>query len=317
MHLGVKRGMWPALAALLFAPLPAAAVPAATASVEAGAPAGERPALPRPAIWLLADDDTRIYLFGTIHMLPPGLKWRSVALDRVVAAADELVLEVAEDPNDADFLEMAPFVMLPKPVPILSRVTPDRRKPLSELIAAAGMPVEMFDGMQTWAAATTIAVGALAQQYAGKGASAEMLTGVEEALRADFVARRRPISGVETGPQQLGFLAGTSPRTQRRMLEEMVDDYRRIARDGAPDGSGDDDWLYGDAERVGAEMEQMPAEMFDVLITRRNRTWTDWLIERLERPGTVLFAVGAGHLAGRDSVQSMLEARGFRVIRHD
>ena len=27
---------------------------------------------PRPAIWLLADEDTSIYLFGTVHVLHPG-----------------------------------------------------------------------------------------------------------------------------------------------------------------------------------------------------------------------------------------------------
>jgi uncharacterized protein YbaP (TraB family) len=64
-------------------------------------------------------------------------------------------------------------------------------------------------------------------------------------------------------------------------------------------------------------MEQMPPELYEVLITRRNTAWTDWLIARLDRPGTVLFAVGAGHLSGRASVQSMLAARGFSVTRVD
>ncbi|HEY0114242.1 MAG TPA: TraB/GumN family protein, partial [Allosphingosinicella sp.] len=44
---------------------------------------------------------------------------------------------------------------------------------------------------------------------------------------------------------------------------------------------------------------------------------TGWLAQRMERPGTVLFAVGAGHLAGRDSVQSMLAARGIQARRID
>ena len=317
MGLGAKLAMWPVLAALLWAPLPtAAAVPAAEAAGETSRAAAQRPRLPRPAIWLLADDDTQIYLFGTIHILPPRLKWRSVALDRIVARADELVLEVAQDPGEDDFPELATLMMLSKPVPILSRVTPDRRKTLRELIEAARLPIEALDEMQTWAASMTIAVGLIAQAYAGKETAPEALTGVEDALKLDFERRRRPISGVETGPQQLGFLAGMSPQSQRRMLEEMVDDYRRGGA-GATGDLDDSDWLYGDVERVGAGMESMSPELFDAILTRRNRAWTDWLIERLERPGTVLFAVGAGHLAGRDSVQSMLEARGFRVARHD
>jgi hypothetical protein len=53
------------------------------------------------------------------------------------------------------------------------------------------------------------------------------------------------------------------------------------------------------------------------LRTNRNRDWTAWLIERLEKPGTVLFAVGAGHLAGPESVQQMLATRGLEAQRID
>lgn len=304
-----------ALAGLLWPALPAAASVPETPAVQ-GAPAAsaaaEGEAAPRPAIWLLADADTRIYLFGTIHMLPPELKWRSAAFERIVAEADELVMEVGDEPSIEETIATAHLVLLDKEVPILSRVTLDRRKPLREMIEALGLTVETFDTMQTWAAAMTIEVAALAQAY---GQGAEELTGVEDALRVDFTRAGKPISGVETGAQQLGFLASLSPQTQRDMLESMVDAYR--SGGGAPVEASDEGWLRGDTERLGLEMAQMPPELFDVLITRRNRAWTDWLIERLERPGTVLFAVGAGHLAGRDSVQSMLAERGYGVTRHD
>ncbi len=54
-----------------------------------------------------------------------------------------------------------------------------------------------------------------------------------------------------------------------------------------------------------------------VLVRRRNAAWTLWLEERLKKPGTLLFAVGAGHLAGRESVQAMLAKRGLQVKRID
>ncbi len=61
----------------------------------------------------------------------------------------------------------------------------------------------------------------------------------------------------------------------------------------------------------------MPPELYDPLLTRRNRNWVGWLENRLQRPGTVLFAVGAGHLAGAESVQAMLAARGVTARRVD
>lgn len=311
--------LWSLLAAFVlgFGPASAAAPqlperqpPAAEAT------AAERARAPRPAIWLLEDGDTRIYLFGTVHILPPELQWRSPALDRVIGEADELVMEVAEDPRTDESGALAPIMLLGKTFPILQRVSPDRRAALGEMIAASGIAAEAFDQMQTWAAAMTLAVLDIARAYSGdSGVPPEDLRGVEDALRDDFAGRNRPISGVETSAQQLGFFARLPLSSQRALLESMVDAYKSGRGDILePDEDG---WVHGDVTQLAAEMEQMPPELFDVLLVRRNTAWTQWLIDRLDRPGTVLFAVGAGHLAGRASVQSMLEARGFTVRRVD
>ena len=294
-------------------------VAAATTASEASradlgaAPRRNGETAPRPALWLLADHDTRIYLFGTLHMLPPGLAWRSGRFETMVREADELVLEVAEDNDDEQRETMASLIALDRPVPISDRVSPERRAALREMVESLDMKLGTFDRMQTWAAAMSIAVVGITRALAGPDGSPEELTGVEDELRIDFSRRGRPITGVEDGPQQLTFLSRLSERTQRQMLEEMIDSFAL----GDPDFAdpGEDDWLSGDVSGIATEMETMPAELFDVLLTRRNTAWTAWLIERLDRPGTVLFAVGAGHLAGRNSVQSMLAARGFTVTR--
>jgi uncharacterized protein YbaP (TraB family) len=297
----------PAAASAPTTPAPTARppVPAATES--------ETPIVPRPAIWLVADEDTRIYLFGTIHVLPPGLQWRSPVFDNVVAQVDELVMEIGEDPADTELAAMASSVMIGKQVPILWRVSPDRREALRAMIESVDLPVDTFDGMQTWAAAMSIAVAAIAKAYTDEGGTIEQLGGVEDALRADFARAGRPVSGVETGTQQLGFLSGLPLRSQRQMLEAMVDAY--VAGDLDMTAPNENGWLTGDIDGIATEMAELPPEVYEVLITRRNTTWTGWLLDRMERPGTVLFAVGAGHLAGRDSVQSMLAARGVQVTR--
>lgn len=309
----VKAGMkWGLIAALLLGVAPAAAAPARPE------PATSRPAAaaaaPGPAIWLLSDADTSIYLFGTIHILPPGLEWRSAEFDRLVAQADELVMETADDRAERRDDALLPLMMLGKNVPLANRISPERRDGLRRMIAESGLAPEAFDGLQTWAAAMTLAVMAIARHYAGdEDVSVDALTGVEDALRADFEARGRPISGVETSHGQLSIFARMPLRTQRAMLESMVESFE--SGDADMMDPGEDGWVRGDVTRMAEEMEAMPPELFDALLVRRNQAWTDWLIARLDRPGTILFAVGAGHLAGRASVQSMLEARGFTVRR--
>lgn len=74
-------------AARLVSTLTALSLGACTADL----PAQAAPA-PRPALWKLADADTTIYLFGTIHILPKDLPWRTPVLEHAIAASDELVL---------------------------------------------------------------------------------------------------------------------------------------------------------------------------------------------------------------------------------
>ena len=76
-------------------------------------------------------------------------------------------------------------------------------------------------------------------------------------------------------------------------------------------------WKKGDAEELARIMnkdEDEPALM-EKLLYARNRTWAQWIRARLEKPGTVFVAVGAGHLAGAGSVQDDLGKMGIASSR--
>ena len=52
-----------------------------TAAAVAFTPIAAKAPAARPALWKLADSDTTIYLFGTIHLLPKGTEWRTAKFD--------------------------------------------------------------------------------------------------------------------------------------------------------------------------------------------------------------------------------------------
>lgn len=288
---------------------------APVAAATAPAPAAAQERAPRPALWLLADADTRIYLFGTTHILPAKLKWRSAALDRAIASADELVMETGDSKAETGEFDEEYFrpMMLEAPSPVLARVSAARRPVLARLIREAELEQELLDNMQDWAVAVVLTVAGIEREYKQEGGG---VSGAEEVLEELFRKAGKPISGVETDAEQMGFLASVSPATQRAMLEDTIDELASGDLDGI---EGDDEaWASGDVEAIAQGLkESLPPEVYEVLLTRRNARWSDWLERRLERPGTVLFAVGAGHLAGADSVQAMLSARGLRVRRID
>jgi len=285
---------------------------------------------PHPALWLLEDNDTHIYLFGTYHILPHRFRWRTTRFDAVVRSADELVLEVADVGAAETSAEAMAELQLGKTAPILWRVSPERRRALQDMVDDLGVPMERLDDLQTWAVAMGLAaaqiIRGMAASDVGPDADAEeaasgappslsRFPGVEGPLEAEFRASHRPVSGVETAAQQMRFFRVLSFAEQRELLEAVVDAYGAgtdIGRDG---DIGESDWVHGNVAAIARETQAMRGPLYEVLLRGRNQVWTDWLIQRLNRPGTLLFAVGAGHLAGDDSVLEMLAARGFRARR--
>ncbi|WP_165356618.1 TraB/GumN family protein [Sphingosinicella sp. BN140058] len=268
---------------------------------------------PRPAMWLLEDADTKIYLLGTIHVLPPGFRWRSPAIERVIADADELVLETYQQGEDDIPPGAAQLFALDTPRPILGRVPADKRTALAEVIADGPLPIEAYAGLRTWAAALMIGMGGLLEEYGVD--DVDDAPGVEEKLEADFEAAGKPIGQIEDPLAVLQSLNALPEAAQQELLLSSIEDEAAGA-DGE-ETEDDDAWAQGKAERLADSLEGLPPALFDVMVRRRNAAWTDWLARRLDKPGTVLLAVGAGHLAGTESVQTMLEARGLRVKRFD
>ena len=53
-------------------------------------------------MWRIADGDSRIYLFGTFHLLPKGTAWTTPAYD---AAMKDATITVTECDTDSSFAQ--------------------------------------------------------------------------------------------------------------------------------------------------------------------------------------------------------------------
>lgn len=265
----------------------------------------------RPALWEVSDPDTTIYLFGTIHLLPPNYSWRTPTLDEAIAKSDSLYVETIVDPAHPEGIRNALLTLdrstgLP---PIADRVAPSRRPLLETAIAKSGIPRPAFDKMETWAAAFRL----LGVQFAQIGLQGE--AGVEQTLKDSFAARGKPIGELESNAQQLAFFDVLPENAQRALLEGSIQPPQTAGKDFAEMIRG---WASGDVEAIARTFNQdlsdSPA-LKETLLERRNANWTQWIERRLQQPGTVMIAVGAGHLAGPDSVISLLKRQGYRVKR--
>ena len=274
---------------------------------------GSAPAAPPrsgPALWKVADADTTIYLFGTIHLLPEGTKWRTPAIAQAIAASDALVTEavLGGDPA-AGTAEMAQLAVSPGLPPLAERVPADKRAALQTMMKGAGLAPDALDHLETWAAALSL----LSVSFGQMGLKPEL--GVERGLEAEARAAGKPVTGLETLAGQMRLFDGLSEDAQRAFLLSAIEDP---AAGRAEFDTMVAAWIGGDLAEIARtfdeEMGTAP-ELRAALMTRRNAAWASWIAARLDQPGTLFMAVGAGHLAGRDSVQELLRARGLASTR--
>ena len=283
----------------------AQAAPAATAA----------PAIPMaegdgPALWVVSDADSTIYLYGTFHLLRPTTAWGSARVDAAFDSASEVWFEV-ENPDDQAAI-----------VPIVQRlgVSPDR--PLSSLLSAEefatldtaakalGASGAALDPLRPWFASLQLAVASIVK------AGFDPQSGVDRILIARAHAAGKPVKGLETIEEQIGFIANLDEDAQLDMLRSSLEDFAEAETVLDQMSTA---WATGDVagldRLVVAETRAESPELYEAIFVRRNRNWADQIQTLLAGSGTVFIAVGSGHLAGDDSVQEILEDRGVTVAR--
>ena len=264
-----------------------------------------------PAMFVVHDTDTTIYLFGTFHALDGKSDWFNDEVKAAFDASGELVMEAVLPESFASLQPLiARYAIDPQGRTLPSRLDARTYRALQEALAGAGLPPTAFDRYEPWYAALALAV--LGTQRLGLGGEA----GPETVLTAAANARHIPIGELEGFELQLRMLDEMPEAMQLAQLAETIAQNEEIPAKLAPMLAA---WSAGDVERLAALMNEEEDEsdrrLHALLFTTRNANWARWIEERMARPGTVFIAVGAGHLAGPDSVQSALAARGLHAER--
>ncbi len=263
-----------------------------------------------PALWQVQDADTTIYLFGTVHVMKPDIDWFHGDVKRAFDRSDTLVLEIIE-PDDPQAIgtAMAGMALAKDGVKLSDRLTPEARVKYQAAMEANSLPWQTFDMFNPWMSGMALSVAPLEKL----GYKNDL--GAEKILRSAATTAGKKVDALETVEQQLGFFAGLPMEQQVQFLNATVDglpdmekefgDLLRYWRTGQPDKL---------AKSMNESLETTP-ELARVLLTGRNANWAKWIKARLAQPGTVFVAVGAGHLAGKGSVQEQLKALGVPTKR--
>ena len=265
-----------------------------------------------PALWTLKDDDTTIHLFGTVHLLRPETKWRSDAVNEAFASADKLVLEADTDSPEAQqkmgalLGQLAVFTDGTK----LNDVIDDEDEAIVEtaLTEGLGAPLSAMQQFKPWMVSLQLSIGQIMK------AGYDTNSGVEMILTSEAKEAGKSFGYLETAEDQLNILAGAEIEDQ---VDGLVFAARTLELGPSMLDSLVDEWADGDVGGLGEIMANPDAiggdEAYDALLVQRNKNWVPQIQAMLDEPGTVFVAVGAGHLAGPDSVVTLLRNEGLEI----
>lgn len=261
-----------------------------------------------PALWVIKDADTTIYLFGSVHLLKPGLGWFDDGVKTAFDASDQLVLELVEPPAAEVQALFGKLAMDQQGKTLRSKMNDADRAVYEAALGKLGMPATALDPFDPWAAGLTLSL--LSMQKSGFDPN----SGVEKQLTAAANVSKKPIAGLETMAFQLGVFDALPEAEQVQFLVETAKEIDDVS---STFDTMVELWAAADTESLGQLMNEglTSRTLYDALLTKRNANWAKWISAKMAQPGVTFIAVGAGHLAGPTSVQALLPAYGLNATR--
>lgn len=257
------------------------------------------------------------YLFGTVHLTDDRVTALPPAVDKALAGAKQVVLEVADLSPKAlgPALARVQDKLVFKDGRSLDTLLSPDELPLAQAAAAkAGFPAEMFRVARPWLVTMLLALSDCERKRSAAGKLP-----LDLALAKRARDRGVPVLGLETLEDQLSAMASVPEADQLTvlraslklapltddMLETMLQRYlaREIGKVWALQSE-----LWRKAGFDPASFATFQRE----LITVRNSRMRDAALPILAK-GDAFIAVGALHLVGRDGLVALLRGAGYSV----
>jgi uncharacterized protein YbaP (TraB family) len=266
-----------------------------------------------PAMWVVSDADTRIYLFGTFHLLPKGVAWETEAFRKAMA---DTAISAIEVDTESDYarrafgLSLREHGMNPSWQSLRGVLGAERYGKLAEVVKRYNLSLDKAQSYRPWFVMLLLEI----EVMTANGFSREF--GVERNVLKRAFAERDRVLTMETPEAQVKALATLDTQEALEGFDVTMSDLLGFKSKVEPMLTA---WRTGDTNTLdrlaSADMRRIAPGAYRALIVNRNANWVDRLTGWLKGKGTYFVAVGAAHLAGPDSVINMLEKRGFKATR--
>lgn len=276
-----------------------------------GASLGARADAAHHIMWEVKGKHNTIYLLGSVHMLKVADSALPAAALHAYAMSKFLVMELDLNGVGAESLleSGAELETLPEGQSLADAAGPQLYAKLLVRAQPLGLEPEILSHFQPWFAALML------QQFELAKSGFDPAAGVDEQFAVLAQADHKPIIGLETIDEQLGFFAHLSLEQQREFLRSTLQNSATAESEADAVVQA---WQRGDTvklEQLLREETNESPELYRLLTTERNRRWLPKITQLLNSDDNYLVIVGALHLIGHDGVIELLQRQGYTAVQ--
>lgn len=269
---------------------------------------------PKPLLWKVSDADNSIYLLGSFHLLKDSDYPLADSTYAALEDAERVVFELspAEMNDPALGQKMGAAAMRTDGKTLQQSLPEETWNQLLAYTTKRGLPIANFQPFEAWFISLMVSI----TEMQAVGLNPEL--GLDKHFAQRATEAGKPVSGLETGDQQIALFDGMDEKEQ---LQALQDTLAEVADIEAEIGRMHDLWRSGDGDALfaatGAEMKVEYPALYQRINVDRNKAWLPRLAGMLDDSDSddTLVVVGAMHLLGEDGVVEMLKAKGYTVER--
>jgi len=268
----------------------------------------------RPALWKVSKNGHTMYIFGSIHILPPEVKWYTSKIQKAYEASEVLIVEsLSETDKDKVMLLQKKYGFLPQGKVISMYLNDKEYQTYKTIVAQVGMDRYYADRMKPWLFFISL-TNRFVYEVSKYGVDVLMIKEARKMMKKTIA--------LETSKDAIKSLAAIPLKEDIKRLKKFLNqkpvDKKNNNRKDANNKQVDMfvAWIIGDTQRLARILRtSMPSKDYYNIITKRNNKWYPKIKSYIKRYKTAFLTVGTGHLVGKNSIIKRLKRDGYKVDR--
>lgn len=269
----------------------------------------EVPASGNSLLWRVSGNglEKPSYLYGTVHIICSEDAALSANFKKIIGRADAVYFEVDLD-NMEEMLSSIDQMKMKGDTTLETLLSEDDFEKVKQFVEDNNS-ILPFSEMKKFLPILVSTI--LVEQIM----DCDERTGIEEAVMEVAKKNKKPVHGMETSAYQFSLMDSIPYAEQAKELVAFVDSAANEERLKAEMDRFYDAYLDQDmykVEKITMEMDSTLIKYADMLLYDRNRNWVVKLKELMPR-NSIVVAVGAAHLPGKNGLIDLLKKEGYEV----